>query len=155
MNDRELGKALLKLDTTPKLSDLDPRQLARNIVQRDRRRIRLLAGLATVFWVLAAAGMVWLVSFYMIQVAPRLRAYAAGRMQLENDWNDWARAGDLAAKSLLLFLVALLVAAISTVLLILLSRQVTLRQINASLIELSDRLSPQNRPQSSKKDYPE
>ena len=142
MNDKELGKALLTLDTTPKPSDLDPRHLARNIVQRDRRRIRVLAGLATAFWVAATGGIVWLASMYFFMVEPRLNAYSAGRAQLETDWKDWARAGDLAARGLLVCLVALLLAAISTVLLILLSRHATLRQINASLSELSDRLGP-------------
>lgn len=142
MNDKELGKALLKLDTTPKLSELDPRNLARNIVGRDRRRIRVLAGLTTFFWVAATAGIVWLAFMYFFMVEPRLNAYAVGRAQLESDWKDWARAGDAAARCLLVCLFSLLLAAISTVLLILFSRHATLRQINASLCELSERLKP-------------
>jgi p-aminobenzoyl-glutamate transporter AbgT len=138
MTEREFGKALLSLDTTPKPSEVDPRQLARNIVQRDRRRIRLLAGIAATFWIAATGGVVWLATMYFVLVEPRLNAYAAGRAQLETDWQDWAKAGDMAARSLLVCLVALLLAAISTVVLILLSRHATLRQINASLSELSE-----------------
>lgn len=138
MTEKELGKALLTLDATPKPSDLDPRQLARNIVHRDRRRIRLLAGVAGTFWIAATGGVVWLATMYFVMVEPRLNAYAAGRAQLETDWKDWARAGDIAARSLLVCLAALLLAAISTVVLILLSRNATLRQINASLSELSE-----------------
>jgi hypothetical protein len=59
---------------------------------------------------------------------------------LANDWEDWARAGDLAAQSTLACIIALLLAAVCTVLLILMSRRATLRQINASLIEISERL---------------
>ena len=141
MNEKELGKALLKLDTTPKLSELDPRSLARNIVARDRRRIRMLAGLATFFWVAATAGIVWLAFMYFFMVEPRLIAYSAGNAKLDADWRDWAWAGDVAARSVLACFVLLLLAAISTVLLILFSRQATLRQINASLSELSKQLS--------------
>ena len=142
MNDKELGKALLTLDTTPKLSELDPRNLARNIIARDRRRIRVLASLATLFWIAATAGIVWLCIMYFMMIEPRLMAYAQGKAQIEVDWRDWARAGDVAARSILACFILLLLAAISTVLLILFSRHATLRQINASLSELSEQLKP-------------
>jgi hypothetical protein len=141
MNDKELGKALLMLDTTPKLSELDPRNLARNIVSRDRRRIRALACVATFFWVAATAGIVWLCVMYFLMIEPRLIAYSSGRVQLESDWSDWAWAGDVTARTLLVCLVSMLLAAISTVVLILYSRHATLRQINANLCELSEQLS--------------
>ena len=57
--------------------------------------LRLLAGLATFFWVLTAAGIVCLCPFYILVVAPRLRAYQAGRAQLERD--EWRRRLGLAA----------------------------------------------------------
>src|SRR5262245_8185912 len=125
MNDKELGKALLALDTTPKPSELDPRLMARNIVARERWRIRLLTGIATAFWLIAIAGIVWLSVLFVMYVEPRLLAYAAGKAQLEADWKDWARAGDLAARSLLACMIALVLAAISTVVLILFSRHAT------------------------------
>jgi hypothetical protein len=140
MTEKELGRALLNLDLTPSPAAPDPQHLTRKILQRDRRRIRLLAGLATFFWVLATAGVVWLISFYLVYVAPRLRAYGAGRAQLANDWNDWALVSDWGARSILACIIALLLAAVCTVLLILLSRRATLRQINASLVEISEQL---------------
>ena len=139
MTEKELGRALLNLDMAPPAAP-DPRQSTRKILERDRRRIRLLAGLATLFWILATAGIVCLCSFYVTMVAPRLRAYKAGRAQLQNDWNDWAMAGDWAAHWILLCIISLLLAAVCTVLLILLSRRATLRQINASLVEISEQL---------------
>jgi hypothetical protein len=141
MNDKQLGRALLTLDTTPKPSDIDPRQIARNVIYRDQRRIRLLAGVSAFFWISATAGIVWLAAMYFFMVEPRLQAYAEGRAQVEADWKDWARAGDIAARSLLVCLIALLLAALSTVVLILLSRHATLRQINASLSELTERVT--------------
>jgi hypothetical protein len=140
MTEKELGKALLNLDMVPAPASPDPRQLTRKILERDRKRVRVLAGLATLFWVLTAVGIVCLCPFYVMIVAPRLRAYQAGRAQLENDWNDWAMVGDWAAYWILACIISLLLAAICTVLLILLSRRATLRQINASLVEISEQL---------------
>src|SRR5262249_37614301 len=140
MTEKELGRALLNLDMAPSPAAPDPRQLTRQILERDRRRIRLLTGLATFFWVLTTVGIVCLCPFYVLVVAPRLRAYQAGRAQLANDWNDWAMVGDWAAYWILACIICLLLAAVCTVLLILLSRRATLRQINASLVEISEQL---------------
>ena len=79
MTEKELGKALLNLDLDPASAVPDPQQLTRKILQSDQRRVRLLARLATLFWVLTAAGIVCLCPFYVIVVAPRLRAYQAGK----------------------------------------------------------------------------
>jgi hypothetical protein len=139
MTEKELGKALLNLDVAPPAAP-DPRQLTRQILERDRRRIRRLAALATLFWILTAAGIVCLCPFYVMNVAPRLRSYQAGRAQLANDWEAWATVGEWASYWILGCIIALLLAAICTVLLILLSRRATLRQINASLMEISEHL---------------
>src|SRR5262245_27411895 len=107
MNDKELGKALLTLDTTPKLSELDPRSMAQNIVALDRRRIRILAGVATFFWILATVGVVFLAVKYVMILEPRLNAYALGRAKLESDWKDWALAVHIAAKGVIFCIVSL------------------------------------------------
>jgi heme exporter protein D len=140
MTEKELGRALLNLDMASSSVAPDPRQLTRCILERDRRRIRLLAGLATLFWILTTAGIVCLCPFYVIIVAPRLRAYQAGRAQLGTDWDDWALVGEWAAYWILACVICLLLAAACTVLLVLLSRRATLRQINASLVEISEQL---------------
>src|SRR5262245_6788750 len=124
MTEKELGKALLELDLTPPAAP-DPRLLTQKILDRDRRRIRLLAGLAALFWALTAAGVLSLGPFYLLVVAPRLRAYQAGRAELANDWNDWARVGEWAAYWLLACVLSLLAAAACTVLLTLASRRAT------------------------------
>src|SRR5579884_3983975 len=139
MTEKELGRALLNLDVAPPAAP-DPRQLTRRILERDRRRLRVLAVLATLFWTLTAAGFVSLCPFYVIVVEPRLRAYQAGRAHLANDWNDWATVGAWAAYWLLGCMLALLAAAVCTVLLILVSRRATLRQINAGLMEICEHL---------------
>jgi hypothetical protein len=140
MTEKDLGRALLNLNVAPAPAAPDPRQWTRNILARDQRRVRVLAVLATLFWVLTAAGVVCLCPFYVMVVAPRLRAYQAGRAHLEHDWNDWALVGDWAAYWILACILSLLLAAVCTVLLILVSRRATLRQINASLVEISEQL---------------
>jgi hypothetical protein len=140
MTEKELGRTLLDLALAPSPAAPDPRELTRNVLGRDRRRVRLLTVLATLFWVLTTAGTVCLCPFYVIVVAPRLRAYQAGRARLEHDWNDWAMVGDWAAYWVLACILSLLLAAVCTVLLILASRRATLRQINASLVVVSEQL---------------
>jgi hypothetical protein len=139
VNESELGRALLNLESTAPPS-ANPRELTRRIVNRDRRRVRILAGMATFFWVLTAAGIVAVCPFYVMFIAPRLRAYKLGGAQLDQDWNDWATAGEWAAWWLTACILSLLAAAICTVLLTLVTRRATLRQINASLLEISEHL---------------
>ncbi|HEV8070419.1 MAG TPA: hypothetical protein VGP76_22080 [Planctomycetaceae bacterium] len=144
MTANELGRALINLEGMPVASA--PQALARQILERDRRRIGLLAGLATLFWILTGAGIVSLCPLYVIVVAPRLRAYQAGRAQLANDWNDWAVVGDWAAWWILACMISLLVAAICTLVLILVSRRATFRQINSSLAEICEQLKQLRQP---------
>lgn len=142
MTEQEPGKTLFNLDAAASPTEPDSSRMTRRILHGDRLRLRLMAGATTLFWVLTAVGMLCLCPFYVMVVAPRLRAYQAGRAQLANDWNDWALVGDWAAYWILACVVSLLLAAICTVLLILLSRRATLRQISASLAEISEQLKP-------------
>jgi hypothetical protein len=139
MNEKELGKALLRLDMAPAAAP-DPRQLTRNILERDQRRVRLLATVAFIFWVLTVAGVGVLLWFYFLHVSPRLGAYVAGRRQFREDADVWLLVSDATAKIIAACLVGLLLAAVSTVVLILASRRATLRQINANLVEISEQL---------------
>ena len=139
MTEKELGRALLTLDVAPAAAP-DPKLLTHQIVSRDRRRVHLLAGLATFFWTLTAAGVVAACPFYLLYLEPRLKAYHAGRAQLANDWDAWATVGEWAAYWVLACIVSLLLAAVCTVLLVLVSRRATLRQINASLLAISEQL---------------
>jgi hypothetical protein len=139
MTEKELGKALLAVDVVAAPA-LDPRQLTQKILARDQRRVRMLAWLTTVLWVLAVAGICFLIWGYYMQVVPRLNAYAAGRAHLEKDWEAWEFAFTLVAQILLACVLVLLLAGISTILLVLASRRATLRQINANLVEISEQL---------------
>ncbi|MCI0455931.1 MAG: hypothetical protein L0Z62_02990 [Gemmataceae bacterium] len=140
MTEKELGKALLDLDMTAPAAAPDPRQLTRNILGRDRRRVRLLTCLSLFFWLLAVAAVGLLVWFYFMYLAPRLNAYVAGRADFERDAAIWLDVGNMSVLVILGCVVALFLAALCTVRLILVSRRATLRQINANLAEISEQL---------------
>jgi hypothetical protein len=140
MNEKQIGKALLNLESSSLGATRAPSEIAQRIIKRDRLRLRLLAGFSTFFWVVTVAGVIWLIVFYFLFVVPRLDAYAAGRLQLDNDWKDWIRAFDAGAEILLTSIIAFLLAALGTVMLVLTSRRATLRQINADLANISEQL---------------
>ena len=139
MTEKDLGRALLDLDVTPPAPP-DPRQLTRQVLDRDRRRLRRLSALTIALWVVTAAGVLGACPFYLMMVAPRLRAYHAGRANLANDWYAWATVGEWAAYWVLACTLSCLLAALCTVALVVLSRRATLRQINAGLVEISEQL---------------
>ncbi len=170
------------------LSSLPSARSRGEIVRRDQRRTRVLAALCLVLWIVAAAGMLLLVTG-LNQFVMGVRLNNARRyMQLEAQ-SDTKQANDgqrgqlvpgeqepksadadasqlsdarqmvqddgtnLLHHSLPLIdgsLVALLLAAVSTVLLIFSSRRTTLNRINLSLMQISEELkqmrpSPPNR----------
>jgi hypothetical protein len=140
MNEKKTGKALVHLENSSPKSTRDPGEIAQQIIKRDRLRIQLLAGVSALLWILTVAGVIWLIVFYFMYVVPRLDAYAAGRLQLDNDWHEWIRAFNAGAQIILTCIVAFLMAALGTVLLVFASRSATLRQINADLAEISEQL---------------
>ena len=148
MNEKDLGKALLDLDATTGTLAPDPRVLTARILERDRRRVRLLTGLSVGAWVLTAA----LVLLVLVQFGflfpmhaklqqeakqPTGRVTPAQREQLQNDVDIAFRMGSV----LIALSVGILsLAALSTVGLVRASRQATLRQVNVNLVEISEQL---------------
>jgi hypothetical protein len=53
MNEKELGKALLQLDADKVAAEPNAAQLSQPILNRDKRRVRLLTGLTIATWVVA------------------------------------------------------------------------------------------------------
>ena len=58
MTEKDLRKALLGLDAAAIASVPDAEQITRRVLNRDRRRVRLLAALTIFLWVTAALGIV-------------------------------------------------------------------------------------------------
>jgi hypothetical protein len=146
MSDRDLALALLRLDATDLIGITDVRQLTSTILERDRRRVRRLTRLTFLIWLLAA-GMILIGLINYGLVMPRqaqlLQEHAPGKPPAAGQ-NELLKAvlvpfevGTL----LLAFSVALMaMAALFTFLLLLTSRQATLRQVSASLIDISEQL---------------
>jgi len=160
MTEQELVQALRELIARASADAPDPRLLAREISRSDERRIRWLAGLSIFFWLLAAAGLVLLVigldrfviyvriadfysparpqdtKFKPDPLAPPGHPLADRTLAMLHGTNLihhtlWIVGGSVGA---------LFMAALCTVLLVTTSRRATLRQINLSLMELSEQL---------------
>lgn len=145
MGEKELSRALLQLDGgLPVLPDV--KDLTRRVLAADRRRVRWLSALAIFFW-LAALGLVGVVFVQMGLLMPKqaklhkdlkegkIAPPESERVQLTNQVMGQMIVLHVAAAVAVLGL-----AALSTFLLVLASRRATLRQVSASLLEISDQL---------------
>jgi Mn2+/Fe2+ NRAMP family transporter len=146
MTERELGKALLKLDVADLSGVPDARALAWQVIEHDRRRVRALAWGTIAVWLLSVALILGVLVFYALlfpkQAKLRMdaeqgRVTAAEQRQAEEEHRIAFQMGTV----LIAFGVAVLAAAaLCTVLLALAARRATLRQINASLLEITEQL---------------
>jgi hypothetical protein len=156
MRENEPEKGLLHLPSDQLQGTARDRQLARSIVQRDRRRVRLLAVLAVVLWSIAAAGVSFAVYSALFHLYPKqhqlMHDTALGRTTPERANQIQSlhfRALEICTLVIASSFVAATLAMACTVGLVLASRQATLRQISASLAEIHERLQEQpNRPAS-------
>jgi hypothetical protein len=147
MTEKELGRALLNADGGGLTTTPDPRLLTGAILERDRRRVRLLAFAAIALWLVPAALLAYVLTTFARDFIPKQkqlqRRAAEGQLTgedrrlLETLQLDWTAA---AAKVGAISVVAIALAAVTTVMLISASRRATLRQINASLVMISDQL---------------
>lgn len=161
---KTLGNVLLAIDGwTPSLS-VEGREVAKEALRRDRRRVRILMGLTIGLFLLTVLGICFCVGVYYLRVVPGVHRFeqelsvlqqqfakqypqpsepdllqttacvaaVSGKMlfrlQLANVW---------AISALFVVMVA---SAFCTVLLIMASRRATLRQIQVSLLVLSEQL---------------
>jgi hypothetical protein len=154
MSDEELAGAADQLPATENEVAHDARQVVQEIIRREQRRVWLLAGLSVFFWLLAVAGLILLLVglnrfVIYIRVSNHLGAGGAqpgdtssGSVSIpaihEMLWgtNLLHHSIPLVGGSLL----ALLLAALCTVVLAFSSRRATLQQIQLSLMLLSDQL---------------
>ena len=147
MTEKELGRALLQADAAGLGSTPDPRLLTGAILERDRRRVRVLAAVAVALWLVPAALVAYVLASFAGDFIPKQKQLqkhvAEGRLtgeerrRLEAFHLDWMAAG---AKLGAVSVAAIGLAAVVTVMLIAASRRATLRQINASLVTISEQL---------------
>lgn len=147
MNDKEIGKSLLDRDAGMSAGAADARQMAGNILRQERGRIRLLAGLAILLWLVAAAGVFFVIYVAAWHIFPKqqqlMRSATLGNLPAERIvaiQSVHFHAIELCTRVIAAAFVALTLAALCTVLLVLISRQATLRQIHNQLSIISEQL---------------
>jgi len=148
MTDKELSRALLDLDARMLAGATDPREATMKILNQDRRRVWWWSAITISFWIAALLMVLW-----MLVAMALLMPFEA---HLRNP-DEVARVGmtpemlkeaelkaHIVSRMITVGITAsvgvLALAAGSTVLLVLASRRATLRQINASLLEISEQL---------------
>jgi hypothetical protein len=156
---KHVGDALLKLDAATTETAASTRRKMETILRRDRRRIVFLAGLAILFSVLAAAA--FYTQFFLLFYVhlPEIGGGVAHHIQLDHKVDPHYIAGDHIEKEIkphtwqlthsnslrrwmgVVSAAGLLLAALATVCLIFTSRRAALRQVNASLLEISHQLT--------------
>lgn len=147
MNEEEIGRALLNLGPEVPAGALDPRRLTQQVLRRERRRMRVLAALAILLWLLAAVGVFFVVYVALWHLYPKhqklMRDVALGNVPAEQIVAIQAshfQAVAICTRVIAASFAALTLAALCTVLLVLASRRATLHQINTSLAEISEQL---------------
>src|SRR5262249_38335546 len=147
MNDKDLGKKLLDLDAATLSGVPDARQQTWAIVARDRRRVRLLTILALLVCLLAAllvfGGLAGWYAAPFQSAAHMAHEREAGKLApAQRDDDQRVLLLGLQKGTLLLaFSVAVLaIFSLCAVILIVASRRATLRQVNATLVEIAEQL---------------
>jgi hypothetical protein len=145
MTDHELANSLLQAGAAEGPAAQAGRHLAAQVLDRDRRRIRLLGAATLLLWLLGAAGIAFVLYELSVYVPQYLdfRYEKAGARSLEKrqSFQEGYFAGFQVGMVVVTASVAVLaLASLGTFLLVLATRRATLRQINASLVLISQRL---------------
>ena len=161
---KTLVDTLLAIDSRMPTSSAEGREVAKEVLRRDRRRVRILTWVTIGFFLLTVTAVCLPVYFYYLRLAPGMercqRAVAALEQQLHKERPKDSEPDLLAMTAIItaalggaLFktqegyfwgisalLVVILAAAFCTFLLITATRRTTLRQIQVSLLALSDQI---------------
>jgi hypothetical protein len=145
MGEKELSRALLQLDGgLPVLPDV--KDLTRRVLEKDRRRVRRLTVLTILLWLMALI-MVLSIFVAMGLVMPMQAKVRDGKHKgkIAGNEAEVAFMVNQVLPQMLTLAVAgsvgvLGLAALCTVFLVLATRQATLRQVSASLLEISEQL---------------
>jgi hypothetical protein len=138
MTERDFGRALLHGE-----HPIDVEQLTRRVLRRDRRRMWILGTFCVIAWMLVVMLPWSTVLPMMAKVAEHLAATDPAGTGVNTPAEKLVLAQIVKVGTLATFagsLLSMLMASISTVGLIILSRRATLRQVNARLAEISDQL---------------
>jgi Flp pilus assembly protein TadB len=159
---KTLVDTLLAIDSRMPTSSAEGREVAQKVLRRDRRRVRILTWATSGFFLLTIIGICLSASWYYIRVVPHMDRFGRDINELGSQIHNLEPelskrspqteiAVDTAGACYALYMVQLgslwaiatllavmLAAAVCTVLLIMATRGATLRQIQASLLALSE-----------------
>src|SRR5947209_6873412 len=140
MSEKDLRKALLGLDAAAIAAVPDAQRLTRQVLIRDRRRVRLVAALTIILWVTAALGIVLVLCALLVVHPAMLETVRGGTTAADRERFEHVRLMMLEKTTTVvaISLAVLALAALGTVVLVLTARAATIRQVNASLVELSE-----------------
>jgi hypothetical protein len=143
MSEKEIGRALLRGE-----EPIDVQAMTRRVLRRDRRRVGVLSiicfaawmGVVMVPWsvILPAMAKIGVTAAAMNGLPGAQDAQSAQRQQYMLEAAEELKNGTLLA--FFTSIGSMFVAAVCTVLLIVVSRRATLRQVNARLAEISEQL---------------
>ncbi len=147
---KRMGERLLDLEDAA-ASAKSPQQVAAVVLKRDRSRIRRLAAMSILLWLIAVTGIGVIAYGYFEIYMPRVTGILTQPVAPEDrnlEYEEYLRGTEEGLLFLqrtgwivaLGSLAAVAVAAIATVALITAARRVTLRQVEASLAEISEQL---------------
>jgi hypothetical protein len=147
MGERELGKALLELDATSVIKGADVRRQTQVVLDRDRRRLRLITGLTVAVWLFAT----FLVCSGLVSFGLTFPRQAKLVQDIENRELDAQQRDEAQREVLVSFMKGVMLiafsvcimalAALCTVMLIVASRRASLRHMNAGLMEIAGELA--------------
>jgi hypothetical protein len=145
MSEHDLGKSLVQAGMAEQPAPFDSLGRTARILDRDRRRVRLLGGATLALWLIGFCGM----AFVLYKLSVHVPEYMAFRSERAGT-HGIERRQSITESSLEGFQIGIVViscsvailalAALGTFLLVLDTRRATLRQINASLALISRRL---------------
>lgn len=148
MSEKELIQALRDLIDRDAPPALEARLVAQEIVRRDAWRLRILAGLSIVFWIVGIAG-IFVVFFslrnYLIVTSGGIELLATDP-SLRMAIFSWERTVNHSLEVSMGCLVAWMLGSLCTIWLISSSRRATLSQINLSLLRLSEEMKQLRQP---------
>jgi hypothetical protein len=145
MNEQELGKSLLQAVEAEHPGSPEGRRLAAQILNRDRRRTWLLGTATLLLWLIGAGG----IAFVLYELAVHVPEYmafhgqktgAVSTQQWQNFQESYMAGFQIGMVVVAGSVAVLALAGLGTFLLVLDTRRATLRQINASLTLISQRL---------------
>jgi hypothetical protein len=149
MNENDIRAAMHNLDMKLPSGSLEPRQVAGRVIKRHQLQVRVLAGISIFLWLLAAAGVLFVVYGALWHFYPRqkqlMRDVALDKLtaeKIDSVQTTHFMVIEAATVVLAASFMALTLAAVCTVLLVLVSRRAALSQINEQLAEISGRLRP-------------